>query len=443
MKVQTKILLLLLLIAATFAGSLAAFEWIERKYEAIVDANSSALAPLFDEFLRVRGDDLKMIVEDSTVWDEMVRALVQQDSPWAEQHFSDETLATNQVNAVWIYKPDLSLLFSRNNRYATNLHELPLSREAFGRLFEKERTCHFYLEVPQGWMEIRGATVHPSRDAFRETKPQGFFFAGHIWTREDIRRMSRFSGYSIEIVPPSGVIVPGTKKLGRSIFSRTLFGWDGHPVAKIGVENDWPIIRDLNQAMERIFIGLLLFAAALLFIVSVLLVRWIFHPIRLISRELEKEDPSGIEPLRHQEDEFGKLAELIFSYRRTQEKLQRAEEELRHAQKLEAIGRLAGGVAHDFNNLLTAIIGYSELLERQLAGDEKALGHARLIHKAGDQAASLTKQLLAFSRKQLLQPKVLDLNSLIDEMKELLRRVIGEHIIIQIVTAANDAKGPR
>ncbi|HSB63200.1 MAG TPA: PAS domain S-box protein [Thermoanaerobaculia bacterium] len=103
------------------------------------------------------------------------------------------------------------------------------------------------------------------------------------------------------------------------------------------------------------------------------------------------------------------------------------EEQLRQAQKMEAVGRLAGGVAHDFNNLLTAILGYTELL---LDSDPSPdLKHcADEIRKAGERAAALTKQLLAFSRKQLLQPKVLDLNEVLAEVDAMLRRTLGEDV---------------
>jgi PAS domain S-box-containing protein len=106
----------------------------------------------------------------------------------------------------------------------------------------------------------------------------------------------------------------------------------------------------------------------------------------------------------------------------------RLEDQLRQAQKMEAVGRLAGGVAHDFNNLLTAIGGYSDLLLADLATSDHRRGDVEEIKKAADRAAALTRQLLAFSRRQVLQPKVLDLNAVIAGAERLLRRLIGEHI---------------
>ena len=109
----------------------------------------------------------------------------------------------------------------------------------------------------------------------------------------------------------------------------------------------------------------------------------------------------------------------------------RLEDQLRQAQKMEAVGRLAGGVAHDFNNLLTAIGGYSDLLLADLATADPRRGDVEEIKKATERAAALTRQLLAFSRRQVLQPKVLDLNAVIVGAENLLRRLIGEHIRLE------------
>jgi len=107
---------------------------------------------------------------------------------------------------------------------------------------------------------------------------------------------------------------------------------------------------------------------------------------------------------------------------------QKLEDHLRQSQKMEAIGRLAGGVAHDFNNLLTVIKGHTALMLEQLQPDETLYSSSRQIEQAADRAASLTRQLLAFCRMQVLQPKVLDLNGLISDMAKMLSRLIRADI---------------
>ena len=107
--------------------------------------------------------------------------------------------------------------------------------------------------------------------------------------------------------------------------------------------------------------------------------------------------------------------------------------DLQHAQKLSAVGLLAGGVAHDFNNLLTAIYGYGELLQHDLPHDDKRQDDVRQILKAAESAASLTRQLLAFSRPRLATPQLTDVGAVATSMARLLRRVIGAHVAL-IVT---------
>jgi two-component system, cell cycle sensor histidine kinase and response regulator CckA len=109
----------------------------------------------------------------------------------------------------------------------------------------------------------------------------------------------------------------------------------------------------------------------------------------------------------------------------------RLEGQLRQAQKMEAVGQLAGGIAHDFNNLLTAIVGYATLLERTLPADATAREEAQEIIGAARRAANLTHQLLAFSRKQVLRPTVVDVNVVIRDIERILHRVIGEHITLR------------
>ncbi len=127
----------------------------------------------------------------------------------------------------------------------------------------------------------------------------------------------------------------------------------------------------------------------------------------------------------------------ITEHRQAQEESEKLQAQLLQAQKMETVGRLAGGIAHDFNNLLTVINGYSEILLDALSPE--AFGHPELaeIHKAGERAAALTTQLLAFSRRQLMQPRILDLNEELAGMTRMLTRLIGEDIRLTFTPASS------
>ena len=124
---------------------------------------------------------------------------------------------------------------------------------------------------------------------------------------------------------------------------------------------------------------------------------------------------------------------MAIERQRTEEERARIQEQLRQSQKLEAVGQLAGGVAHDFNNLLTVINGFSELAMSRLNPLDPLRQEIEEIRKAGDRAAALTQQLLAFSRRQLLKPKLIDLNAAVADMEKMLRRLIGEDIALATV----------
>ncbi len=130
----------------------------------------------------------------------------------------------------------------------------------------------------------------------------------------------------------------------------------------------------------------------------------------------------------------GEVKKLVIVNRNITERKQ-LEEQLHRSQKLEAIGRLSGGVAHDFNNLLGLIIGYSEALQERIPPDDPFREAVDEIQNAGKRAAALTQQLLAFSRKQVLEPRILNLNTIILDVEKMLRRLVGEDIQIDLLLA--------
>src|SRR5659263_128501 len=133
-------------------------------------------------------------------------------------------------------------------------------------------------------------------------------------------------------------------------------------------------------------------------------------------------------------DRFFAFLHDITDRKRAEQEKDKLQAQLQQAMKMEAVGRLAGGVAHDFNNLLTVITGYSELLLQKIGKESPMHGEVEEIKRAGERAASLTQQLLAFSRKQIIEPKVIHLDHLVAEMHKMLTRLIGEDIALRATT---------
>jgi two-component system cell cycle sensor histidine kinase/response regulator CckA len=171
---------------------------------------------------------------------------------------------------------------------------------------------------------------------------------------------------------------------------------------------------------------------------------WPAIPLIFVSRTLGEEQ--AIDSVKSGATDYvlkDRLARLAPAVRRAmQEAKDRAERgrlqaQFIEAQKMEAIGQLAGGVAHDFNNILGIIMGYSELMMMKLGADEESREHLETIRSAAERAAGLTRQLLVFSRKQTVQPVVLNLNDVLKDMNKMLRRLIDEHIEMTVVPGEN------
>ena len=208
------------------------------------------------------------------------------------------------------------------------------------------------------------------------------------------------------------------------------------PAASLIVLKSYREVEAGVQKLRRLLLGIglivILAGTAIIFLISDSVTRPLASLMSGVQ-SLERGDFSY--PLRAEGEGADEITQLTRAFARMRTTLQqeaeqreRLESQLRQSQKMEALGRLAGGVAHDFNNLLTVILGHSELMLDNLKPGQPLHNHSQQIRKTADRASSLTRQLLAFSRLQAVQPQVLDLNFVIRDMSKLLRRLLREDI---------------
>jgi signal transduction histidine kinase len=263
-----------------------------------------------------------------------------------------------------------------------------------------------------------GHVVASTLDPYREAQLSSQIH-GHTPPEQIVLGVDRYFASSVQLTPdqPDGAAL-------------IVFRSDAEAMA---------FLQQLNHVLLKVGFFAVVVGAFLAFVISSTFTKPLASLVQGV-RALERGDYD----YQLQADGGGEVGAVTLAFDRMRRTLQRndeerqqLEEQLRQSQKMEALGRLAGGVAHDFNNLLTIIKGHSELLLDRLSNSDPSYKSGDQIHKAADRASSLTRQLLVFSRRQMLQPKVLDLNVLVQEMDKLLQRLIREDVEYEFLPGAD------
>jgi signal transduction histidine kinase/CheY-like chemotaxis protein len=475
MSVRTRISILLLIITAIFAGTLFTVRQRQAEFfREVAAAREKDWHTTVKAFLLRQEKPSEATVQELAADRPIAEALANNEAAPVDGTFpyrdkvplsgtlDDRALKARGLHAVWLYRADGTLLHA---------HALPTAAQALDRqplpgvdvraLVARSPNPHFFFDLPGSaadgaarvFVEVRGAPVLESVTATNATpRVVGYFFAGCLFGQQEVAEMPLLRAEDhIELTSP--LDTPSKETPETMTHPAMLRDWADRAIGQLVITNDSRELTNLQASRETWFWIIVSAAVVGFIILFTSLSHSIVQPLKLMGKGLDERNVASLASLAREKSEFGELARLIQDYFeqstalaiefqkrvQTQDALRTSDEMLRHSQKMEAVGRLAGGVAHDFNNLLTAIIGYAALLRARLAHDAAGSEQAELIHQAGEQAAGLTRQLLAFSRKQLLQPRLIDLNAIVRNLQRLLQRIIGEHIEIQ--TAAESTGG--
>ncbi len=357
----------------------------------------------FNKILSLKRESLETLARDYTYWDDMVNFVnVHPDKKWAQENI-DTVISTFKVNAVWIYKTDNSLVYSVNDIHDGSLKEIPLSRDDILKLFVRERFRTFFIKTRQGIMEIAAATIHATADPERKTDPQGYFFAGRLWSKDYCAELGNLIEGTVtknfaekESDSAQGRFSPDT---GTIKISHSLNGWDNSQVGKIDVLFKSARLAWLNTAYKEDLIVTIAIYLIIGIILLMIVMSWFYIPLDLISKALFTQKDSLLAGLKNKKDEFGEISRLIsksildkaqliqeISERKeAQLKLKTSFDELREAQvklvqseKLASLGRMTAAIAHELNNPLSYVLSNVTTIDNYISAMSKVV---ELYHK--------------------------------------------------------------
>ncbi len=424
MRIQAKLITLIFSLAVLFFGILSFYQFMKKR--AVVEIFKNQLEEKKDNFnsvVNLGGIPLESYINDYAA-DQMIKFLENPDKEWAHANIY-EGLNSFYLNAAWVYSPDLSLVYSVNNLNDEKLQMAPLPKEAFDRIFERKRLCHFFINTSHGLMEICAATIHPSSDTGKKGQPRGYFIAGKLWDNAYMNFVSRLTDTSLEIVfdkEELSTTVNDPEK-GVIYFLRPLKTWDYKQLANIKVKISSPTIRTINRAIRIDFILFLFFITIMLGSSLFYVAYWILSPLFKISLSLKESTPTHLMSLIKLKNEFGDISRLMNDFFQQREEIKRAYDELKEtqsqliqAEKMKVIGTLASGLAHEVRNPLGIIMLGIDCLEQDIGPDKVEWRDTLAKMRDGaERANKIVAGMLNFSRQSIINPQAVNLINVIEK----------------------------
>lgn len=305
MKIRLRLVLLLACLFAVFAVA-AVFQRESHRREAATLKEDLAMRreTLLDRLLVLTGQSLRSYASDYSLWNEMLAFVQSADLEWAEVNI-DASIANFDIHAVWVLRPDGSLVYRTGELDAAIVATLPFAQPEFISRLRQDRLMHFYLESPQGLLEVRTSPVQPSDDIARASEPRGWLIVARLWANAHLRTLEETLQSEVSF-QPSGNRDPATIHL-----TRTLSDWTGRPVRTLYVTYESLAISRLLAGNEDETYVLFFMGLSMMLVTAFGLSRWVIIPLNQLGRSLETGRPESLQALRGQPNEFGHLARLV------------------------------------------------------------------------------------------------------------------------------------
>lgn len=389
-KIQVKIIALILLLTAIFVFGLISLRNAEnRNYTAFINGRIAEKDTVLKKLINLKSETLTSYVFDYSFWDEMVSFSKTQNEKWAEEMIVP-SLKTFGLDAVWIYDKDFNSIYSYNTAIDRTF-TLPITKEDFKSIVNKNLFAHFFIYTTRGLMEISIAPLQPSADMQRESIPLGYYIGGRLWTKEYLDNLSELTYSRMEIIknPKDSV---NKEKLNNFEFENViaLKDWNGSTLSRLNAVTTSYSTREFLKLANYQFIATILFIILVILLITLYLYKLINRPLKAITHSLETESSKPLEELESRKNEFGEIARLINEFFENKNALMaeivmriKAENELIDKQdelisakeKAEELSKLKSNLlanlSHEFRTPLSGIIGLSELLKMDIQDEEQ------------------------------------------------------------------------
>lgn len=295
-----------------------------KRYELLYEEQKIKYFDVQEKILDINGSTFKNLVQKIySIWDGTVDFVNDPDSSFAKENF-DILVTKYDYDVFWILDKNHNLVYSRNATLDKSLDELPIEEESRDDVFANNFTLHFHHLSDEGLLEVHGATINKPEDSLRSLQARGYLYIGKIWDEVFLRELEDASKSDVSIYRDYNTEVKVEEYLMHQIsVVKPLFGWDGREVGQIEFLIEEPVISKFNSFANNIFILYLVLTIFLTVIISFLLLKWIYRPLKLISISLVNNNVLPIEKMSRKNNEFGRLAALIKNFFKQKVKLEK------------------------------------------------------------------------------------------------------------------------